>query len=194
MAFLFRIVAGIRSLAAALDQDVPLVIVSILGLISAAWQAAYLECILSRETLVAMCTRERFYRKMYSLVTLEIVVPIEALGALVALEWPVVRSLLLVLGMAQEMWHLGGVSTVESGHHAWMYSTHQRQLPIGVVDIREDGSGARDVVSIWSLILVGRRCWVGGNGRYRSVRHGRRHSRHGASCADRALLGWRRAT
>jgi hypothetical protein len=37
---------------------------------------------------------------MYSLVTLEIVVPVKALGTLVALEWPVIRSLLLVLGMA----------------------------------------------------------------------------------------------
>jgi hypothetical protein len=100
MAFPFRIVAGIRSLAAALDQDVPLVIVSTSGSTNAAWQTTYLECILSRETFIAMCTRERFYRKMYSLVTLKIMVTIEALWALVTLERPVVRSLLLVLGMA----------------------------------------------------------------------------------------------
>ena len=42
-----------------------------------------------------MTTRERLYGKMYALMTLEIMIPVEALRALIALEWSIVvrRSL-----------------------------------------------------------------------------------------------------
>jgi hypothetical protein len=58
-----------------------------------------------------------------SLVSLQVVIPIEALGALVALEWPVVRSCLLVgVVSLHEVRHLGRVPTVETRHHSRVHA------------------------------------------------------------------------
>lgn len=80
--------------------------------------STYLQGILSREALIAVLAREGLYRQMNSLVSLQVVVPVEALRALVALEWPVIGRLLLMLRVTQEVWYRGCVSTVESLHHA----------------------------------------------------------------------------
>jgi len=100
MAFALRIVAGICDLSAALDQDVSLTIVSTCSSAHGNGQSTYLECVFSREALVTMCAGEGLNCQMNSLMTLEIMIPVEALWALVALERSVVRSLLLVLRMA----------------------------------------------------------------------------------------------
>jgi hypothetical protein len=51
---------------------------------------AYLECVLPRKALVAMVARERLDSQMYPLVSLQVVVPVEALWTLVAFERPIV--------------------------------------------------------------------------------------------------------
>jgi len=52
-----------------------------------------LKSILSRKALVAVTAWERLDGQMDSLVSLEIVVAVEALGALVASEWSIVRRI-----------------------------------------------------------------------------------------------------
>ncbi len=47
---------------------------------------AHLQSVLAREALVAVAARERLHRQMYPLVPLQVVIPVEALRALVALE------------------------------------------------------------------------------------------------------------
>ena len=72
-----------------------------------------LEGIFSRETLITMGAGERLHSQMDPLVSFQVVIPVEALGALITLEWPVVRSLLLVGRVAEEMRHARCVSAVE---------------------------------------------------------------------------------
>lgn len=79
----------------------------------------YLKSVLPRKALVAMVARKRLDGKMDSLVSLQIMVPVEALWALVTLEWTVVGGRLLML-MSHEVWHGCSVSTVEARHHGRM--------------------------------------------------------------------------
>jgi hypothetical protein len=51
---------------------------------------------------------------MNSLVSLQIMVPVETLWALVALKRSVVRGWLLMLGVTHEVWHRSSVSAVEA--------------------------------------------------------------------------------
>lgn len=70
-----------------------------------------------------MGARERLDCQVDSLVPFQVVVPIEALGALIALEWPVVRSCLLVRVVSlHEVRHLGRVSAVEARHHSRVHT------------------------------------------------------------------------
>jgi hypothetical protein len=73
-----------------------------------------------------MCARERLYSQMDSLMSLQVVVSVEALRTLVTLEGSVVRRLLLVGRRAKEMRHARSVSAVESGHHTGMNPANQR--------------------------------------------------------------------
>lgn len=86
---------------------------------NAGYIETYLEGVLPREALVAVVARKGLDGKMDSLVSLQIMVPVKALWALVTLEWTVVGSRLLVL-MSHEVWHGGSVSTVEARHHGRM--------------------------------------------------------------------------
>ena len=193
VAFTFRLVGGIRNLAAALDQDVPLITVSTYISTLAPHWPTYLECILSREALVALCTGKRLDRQVDPLVALEIMVTIEALRALIAFEWSVVRGLLLMLGVTQEMRNSGRVPAVEALHHPGMHTTHQRELPVRVIHVRKNRGRTGNVVPVGSLVRMGRRRRIRWNGRDCAVRHGWRHSRHGATCTNRTLLRRRRA-
>lgn len=102
----------------------------------------YLQCILAREALVTVCARERLHGQVNSLMTLQIMIPVEALGALITLERSVggwtrhtmvgcwVRSI--------EMLRVGDVSTIESRQNARLHSSHHRHGTIRAVDIGHD--------------------------------------------------------
>jgi hypothetical protein len=84
---------------------------------------SYLQGVFSREALVTMGAWKRLDCQVDSLVSFQVVVPIEALGALIALEWPVVRSCLLVgVVSLHEVRHLGRVPTVEARHHSRVHT------------------------------------------------------------------------
>lgn len=75
------------------------------------------ESVLSREALVTMATRKGLHSQMNALVPLEIVVTVETLRALIALEWPVVLWRLLRWVLGVHLLHRGGVAAVECRHH-----------------------------------------------------------------------------
>lgn len=54
-------------------------------------EPTYLQCVLARKALVAVRAREWLHSQMNPLMTLEIVIAVEALRALVAFEWPIGR-------------------------------------------------------------------------------------------------------
>jgi hypothetical protein len=72
-----------------------------------------------------MITRKRLHSQMNPLVPLQVVIPVEALRTLIALERPVVGAGLLVRRVAQEVRHARCVAAVEARHHARVY-THER--------------------------------------------------------------------
>jgi hypothetical protein len=72
-----------------------------------------------------MCAWEWLDRQMYPLMSLQIVVTVEALWTLVALERAVIGRWLLVLVWSEEMRHSSCVSTVESLHHSGMNAADQ---------------------------------------------------------------------
>jgi hypothetical protein len=97
----------------------------------------YLERILPREALIAVVAGERLDSQMYPLVSLQVVVPVETLGALVAFEWSIVCSGLLMGWVAKEMRHGCCMATVETWHHPGM-NAYQRKLTVGVLDVGEN--------------------------------------------------------
>jgi hypothetical protein len=82
---------------------------------------------------------------MDSLVPLQIMVPIEALWALVALERSVVRGWLLVLGVTHEVWHGSSVPAVEALHHTRV-APNERKLATWILDVRVDWWRARSIL------------------------------------------------
>src|SRR4051812_3098101 len=88
----------------------------------------HLEGVFPRKALVAVRARERLHGEMDALVALQIMVPIEALGTLIALEWSVgCRG-----GHAMRRWvgpvqMLGAcdMSTVESGQKTGLHAHHR---------------------------------------------------------------------
>ena len=74
---------------------------------------------------------------MYPLVTLQVVVPVEALRALIAFERPVVRCWLLLVRVSEEVRHVRCVSAIEALHHARVHATNHRHLAVRVVNVRE---------------------------------------------------------
>lgn len=107
-----------------------------------------LECIFSGEALVAVGAGKGLDGQMDPLVALEIVVAVEALGALITLERPIVGCLLLLVGMSQEMGNRGRVATVEALHHSRVDPANECQLPVGIVDVGENWRRAWDIVPI----------------------------------------------
>ena len=84
---------------------------------------SYLQGVFSREALITMGAGKRLDCQVDSLVSFQVVVSIEALRTLIALEWPVVRSCLLVRVVSlHEVRHLGRVSTVEARHHSRVHT------------------------------------------------------------------------
>jgi hypothetical protein len=86
--------------------------------------------------------------KMDTLVSLEIVVTIETLRALIALEWTLVLRWCLSGWWAIHLLHGGCVTTVESRHHIRRKAADEHGLTVGVVQVRH-------YRSIWEAALIG---------------------------------------
>lgn len=83
-----------------------------------------------------MVAGERLDCQVDPLMSLQIVVSVEALRALVAFEWSVGRSWLLVMVVTHEVGHLSCMSTVEARHHPRMYAD-QGKPTVRVLDVGE---------------------------------------------------------
>lgn len=85
------VVGGVRIavLAAAFNEDVSLDKLVTSQDIVSRLSSTHLKRVLSRETLITVGARERLHGQMNSLVAFQIVIAIEALWALVALEWSI---------------------------------------------------------------------------------------------------------
>ena len=95
----------------------------------------YLESILSGEALVAVSTREWFDSQVYALVTLEIVVSVEALRALVAAERSVGLRVVLWHGVAVQLLHSCLSAVVVHGHAMVRHAVDERELPVRVANV-----------------------------------------------------------
>ena len=96
-----------------------------------------LEGVLAREALVAMTAWERLDSQVNSLVSLQIMIPVEALWALIASKGSVVLGILLLWVVAVYLMHLGCcMATVEAWHDAvWHAASNQRELSIRVGNV-----------------------------------------------------------
>ena len=65
---------------------------------------------------------ERFDCQVNPLVSLQVVVAVKALGALIALEWSVGRGWLLMWVVSHEVRHLSCVSAIETRHHTGVHA------------------------------------------------------------------------
>lgn len=119
VAFSLDVIAGGGDLAATLDEYMTL------------------ERVLSREALVAVVAGEGLDRQMDPLVSFQIVIPIEALWALITFERPVIHGRWLVGRVSHKMRHRCCVSAVEAWHHSRVHSD-QRELTVRVLNVRED--------------------------------------------------------
>lgn len=122
-----RTTVSSRAAATALDQNVPF------------------ERILARKALITVTARERLYREVDSLVPLQVVIPVEALGTLVALEGPIMVRRLLWGACPVLTVHglrVGSVATVKAyWKHIRLYVAHHRHLCSGTVHIRHNRTG-----------------------------------------------------
>ena len=78
-----------------------------------------------------MPTREWFDSEMYPFVSLEIMVAVEALRALVAPERAIILRVRL-LRMTVELLHLSCVSTIQTWYHAMRHSTNHLQMAVRI--------------------------------------------------------------
>ena len=101
-----------------------------------------------------MRARERLHGKMDSLVPLQIVISVEALWALVALEWPVVRGCLL-WWMTKEGTHACSMTAVEPVHHTMGHAANEIKLTVGIRDVLIYGRWWESHVSInpWRITM-----------------------------------------
>lgn len=100
------------------------------------WGSADLEGIFARETLVAVAARERLDGQVNSLMSLQVMIPVEALWALVASERSVVLCIWLLWVVAIQLMHLGCMATIEAWHHAvWHSASNQGKLTVRVCNV-----------------------------------------------------------
>lgn len=101
-----------------------------------------LESIFSGEAFVTESARKRFNRQVNSFVSFQIVIAIEALRALIALERPLVVG---GGGRTPVHLHLSAVPAVKSGHHAarqtWRGHAEHGQLVTGAMEVGQDRTG-----------------------------------------------------
>ena len=79
-----RLGGVVGTVSTSFDKDM-----SLHKLVDSQKEVIYLQCVFSRETLVAARTWEWFDSQMDSFMTFQVVVPIEALWTLVTFEWSV---------------------------------------------------------------------------------------------------------
>jgi hypothetical protein len=123
--------------AAAFDKNVTLGWELVLWLMLRAdeWVRTYLESILSGKALVAVSAREGFDSQVDALVTLEIVVSVEALRALVASERSVGLRVVLWHGVAVQLLH-SCMSAVVLHRHAMMrHAVDKRHVPVRITNV-----------------------------------------------------------
>jgi hypothetical protein len=122
--------------ATAFDQDMPLWGNVRAHIMNKGMVRSYLQSILAGETLVTMTARERLNRQMDALMALQVVIAVEALWALIALEGTVImrRLLSLMRVVVVHMLQAGRVSTVEVDQSLWQTS-HQHWRTIWIVEI-----------------------------------------------------------
>jgi hypothetical protein len=139
----------------------------------------YLERVFPREALVAVPAWEGLDREMYPLMPLQVVIPVEALRALVASK----RSVVLWCTLLVHLLYLCRVSAVVIVDHAVRHPAHHLQVAAWIADVGKNGTlhhtGWR--VGVWSLVVLLLRRWnrsmcVDWRPVWRS------------SCADRTLL------
>lgn len=113
---------------------------------------SYLQGILAREALVAVAAGEGLDGQVDALVTLQVVVAVEALWALIASE----RSVVLWAGLLRVVTihsvHVRGVSAVE-GHHSRRHASSDKcELAAGVAHVGEDW--ARHGVAVCPVLSI----------------------------------------
>lgn len=90
-----------------------------------------------------MRTGKWLHSKVNPLVSLQIVIPIEALRALIAFEGPIIGYRLMMLLLLIVVVHVLGirsVPTVELWHHALLHVADHRHLVARIMYIRHDGT------------------------------------------------------
>ena len=105
----------------------------------------YLQRILSGEALVAVRAWERLHRQVYPLVSLEIVVPVEGLRALVAFEWSLVRRRLAVIAVHLRRMAARHVARVQRRVHALPGHAHHGHAIGMAMHVGENGTAQRGV-------------------------------------------------
>ena len=84
---------------------------------------------------------------MNALVSLQIVVTVEALRALITLERPIVLWIWLGLRVvAVHVLHVSCMPTVVCWHHRRRHAPDQSKLTVGVSDVGQDWTGQRVLV------------------------------------------------
>jgi hypothetical protein len=84
-----------------------------------------------------MSARERLHGKMNSLMPFQVMVSVEALGTLIALERAVIRRLLL-WWVTEHVAHACGMPAVESWDHLVGHATHKGELAVGIGNVGKD--------------------------------------------------------
>jgi len=95
----------------------------------------YLQSILSRKALLAVPAWEWLDSKVYPLMALEIMIPVETLRTLIAFERTIVRYGLLLIAVHLQM---SSVAAVEGRHHA-SHAVNELHVAAWAVEIRHYG-------------------------------------------------------
>lgn len=143
------------------------------------WARSYLQGVLAGKTFIAPRAREWLHSQMDALMTLQVVVAVETLWALVTLEGTiVVRSLVsLVRVVVVHRLHIGCVTTVEA-YQSLRQASHQHRRTTWIIEIREHrtmGVGLICAGKWWSLRVV--TCLNRWRGKWSRPSRRRRHLR-----------------
>lgn len=109
-------------------------------------QFTHLQSVLPGEALLAKCARERLHREVNPLMPLQVVIPVEALRALVALERAVLLRVLRSVGV-----HCQGMRpllTVRRRETQPVDAPHHGQGGPGMVHVRQDRVPRQVIASI----------------------------------------------
>jgi hypothetical protein len=97
--------------------------------------SAYLQRVFAREALIAVAAREWLNCQVDALMSLQVVIAIEALWTLVASDWSIVLSVRCSIMIVHLLVHCRMATVVVHGH-ALTHAVDQRQLTVWVANIR----------------------------------------------------------